>query len=330
MASHIERRKFLATLGGAAAWPLPARAQQPAMPVVGFLYAGSPETSAHLVAAFRKGLGETGYVEGHSVAIEFRFAQGDYKQLPELAADLVGRHVAVIATPSDMPSALAAKAATSRIPIVFGTGGDPVLSGLVPSLNRPGGNITGISVMTTELAAKRLELLKDLIPGATRVGVLANPDSPLTEPVLKDLHTAAASIGLQLEIVTARTGLEIDGGFATLLQRRADAVMNVPDALFTNRRVQIAILAAHHRLPAVYTSREYTEAGGLMSYGPSFPELFREVGTYVGRVLKGERPADLPVLRPTKFELVITLPTARLLGLEIPLTLLARADEVIE
>jgi putative ABC transport system substrate-binding protein len=229
-----------------------------------------------------------------------------------------------------MESAFAATAATSRIPIVFGTGGDPVLSGLVPSLNRPGGNITGISVMTTELAAKRLELLKDLIPGATRVGVLANPDSPITEPVLKDLHTAAASIGLQLEIVTARTGLEIDGGFATLLQRRADAVMNVPDVLFTNRRVQIAILAAHHRLPAVYSSREYTEAGGLMSYGPSFPELFRQVGMYVGRVLKGERPADLPVLRPTKFELVITLPTARLLGLEIPSTLLARADEVIE
>ena len=245
----MRRRAFISLLGGAAAaWPLTARTQQPPMPVIGFLYAGSPETSAHLVAAFRKGLGETGYVEGHSVAIEFRFAQGNYKQLPELAAELVARRVAVIATPSDMLSAFAAKAATSRIPIVFGTGGDPVQSGLVPSLNRPGGNITGISVMTTELAANGLELLKDLIPRATRVGVFVNSDSPLTEPVLKDLHAAAESIGFQLEIVTASTGLEIDGGFATLLQRRVDAVMNVPDVLFTNRRVQIAILAVRRAL----------------------------------------------------------------------------------
>jgi putative tryptophan/tyrosine transport system substrate-binding protein len=327
----MRRREFITLLGGAAAWPLVARAQQPAMPLIGFLYAGSPETSAHLVVAFRKGLGEAGHFEGHNVAIEFRFAQGHHQRLPELAAELVRRRVAVIATPGDLPSTLAAKSATSTIPIVFGTGADPVRIGLVSSLNRPGGNITGITVMLAELVAKRLALMKDLIPAAGRFGVLVNPDHRgSTEPMLNDLRAAAGSIGGQLEIVTADTSRAIETAFATLAQRQVDAMLNLPNALFTNRRVQIAILAAHYRLPAVYTAREFVEVGGLMSYGPSFSELFRQVGIYVGRVLKGERPADLPVLRPTKFELVITLPTARLLGLTVPPALLALADEVIE
>jgi len=329
----MRRRHFLTLLGGAvrATWPLAARAQQAErMPVVGFLYGGSPETSTHLVAAFRKGLGETGYIEGRNVAIDFRFAEGQYDRLPELAADLVRHGVAVIATPSDLPSALAAKAATTTIPVVFGTGADPVQFGLVSSLSRPGGNVTGVSVMTLELGAKRLELLNDLVPTAARLAVLANPKSPFAASAVEDLQAAAASTGRHLEVVGAASIAEIEAGFATFAQKRIDAVLNVPDVFFTNRRVQIVLLATHHRVPAIYSSREFTDVGGLMSYGPSFPDLFRQVGIYTGRVLKGEQPADLPVLRPTKFDLVITLPTARLLGLEVPSGLLALADEVIE
>ncbi len=325
----MRRRNFIAGLAGTTiAWPLAARAQQSAVPVVGILQPGSPEVYVHFMEAFRKGLGESGYVEGKNVVIESRWPRIESNRLTELATELVNHHVAVIATPFSLPASLAAKAATTTIPIVFGTGGDPVEAGLVASLNRPGSNITGVSVMNVELGAKRLGLLHELLPNASRFSVLVNPKSPLTTSFVASVQ-AAAAVGWQYEILTASTNREIDVAFGRLVQQHADALLIGPDALFTNRCVQLAILAARHALPAIHANREFAEAGGLMSYGPSVTDLFHLVGIYTGRVLKGERPADLPVVLPTKFELVINLQTAKTFGLVVPPTLLARADEVI-
>ena len=326
----IRRRKFITLLGGAAAWPLSARAQQPAIPVVGFLHAGSPEPNVNFVVAFRTGLGKTGYVEGQNLAIEFRWAAGQDARLPEMAADLVRRQVAAIVTPASTPAALAAKAATTTIPIVFTTGGDPISLGFVASLNRPGGNATGVAFMTVELTAKRLSLLHELVPGAARVIALVDPNYALAEAIIKDLQEARATLGLQVEILYAGTAREIDAAFATMVQKRADALLMTASPFFTNRRVQIVTLATRHALPVLYDIREFAEAGGLMSYGPSFRDIYQQAGIYTGRILKGERPADLPVMQPTKFELVINLTTARALGITVPNMLLARADEVIE
>ena len=327
----MQRREFITLLGAsAAAWPIAVRAQQAAMPVIGYLNPGSPEISPHLVAAFRKGLGEAGYVEGRNVAIEFRWSQNENDRLPELAADLVRRRVAVIAAPGSTPAALAAKAATTTIPIVFGGGAAPVQVGLVASLNRPGGNLTGVTSMSGEIGAKRLGLLHELLPRAARFAVLVNPNNPIVETMTTDLQAATVAIGRQIDILTASTNREIDMAFATLVQKRADALLVTPDTFFINRRVQLVTLAARDRVPAIYWQREFAEAGGLMSYGPNFLDQYRQVGIYTGRVLKGEKPADLPVMQPTKFEFVINLQTAKLLGITVPPTLLALADEVIE
>jgi putative tryptophan/tyrosine transport system substrate-binding protein len=327
----MRRRQFISLLGSAAAaWPLAARAQQAALPVVGFVYPSVPELSAGIVAAFRKGLNETGFVEGRNVTIEFRFGYNDIAQLPKLAADLVDRRVAVIATPGSTPSALAAKAATTTIPIVFGIGPDPVEIGLVASLNRPGGNITGITSMNAELGAKRLGLLHELLPSAVRFAVLVNPNNRNAEPLTRDAQATASAIGREIEIFAASSAREIDAAFVSLLQKRADALLVSPDPLFDSRRVQLVTLATHHRLPTIYSFRENVEIGGLMSYGSSATERDRQVGIYVGRILKGEKPADLPVIRADKFEFVINLQTARVLGLDVSPTLLALADEVIE
>jgi putative ABC transport system substrate-binding protein len=325
----VRRREFITLLGGAAVgWPLAARAQQ-AMPVIGFLYAGSPEPSAHLVAAFRKGLTETGYVEGQNVAIEFRWARNEIDRLPELVADLVQRRVAVIVSPGSSTAPVAAKAATASIPIVFSMGGDPVQAGLVASFNQPGGNVTGISSMNTELGSKRLGLLHELVPNAQRFAALLI-HSPAYQPLLRDVQAGAASIGRPIDILYASTSREIDAAFAVMVQKRIEALVLTPGPLFNNNRVQLATLAARHALPAIFSSREFAEAGGLMSYGPSITEEFRQTGIYCGRVLKGEKPADLPVMRATKFEFIINLQTARAFGVDVPPTLLARADEVIE
>jgi ABC-type uncharacterized transport system substrate-binding protein len=326
----MKRRKFISLLGGAAAtWPLAARAQQAAMPVVGFLDGGSLGTSAHIVAAFRKGLSETGYLEGRNVVVEYHWAEGNYDRLSVLAPDLARRQVAVIVA-MGAPVAVAAKAATATIPIVFGSGVDPVQAGLVASLSRPGRNVTGVTSMNAEIEAKRLGLLLELLPKATRLAVLINPNNPIAEATVKDAQASAAAIGRQLEILAASTNREIDAAFASLVQKRADALLIGPDVFFTNRRVQLATLTVRHGIPAVYAFREFAEAGGLMSYGTSNAERDRQVGVYTGRILKGEKPADLPVLQPTKFELVINLQTATTLGLEVPPQLLGRADEVIE
>jgi putative tryptophan/tyrosine transport system substrate-binding protein len=326
----MKRREFITLLGGAAAaWPLVARAQQAAMPVVGFLDGGSLGTSAHIVAAFRKGLSETGYLEGRNVVVEYHWAEGNYDRLSVLAPDLARRQVAVIVA-MGAPVAVAAKAATATIPIVFGSGVDPVQAGLVASLSRPGRNVTGVTSMNAEIEAKRLGLLLELLPKATRLAVLINPNNPIAEATVKDAQASAAAIGWQLEILAASTNREIDAAFASLVQKRADALLIGPDVFFTNRRVQLATLTVRHGIPAVYAFREFAEAGGLMSYGTSNAERDRQVGVYTGRILKGEKPADLPVLQPTKFELVINLQTATTLGLEVPPQLLARADEVIE
>ena len=327
----MRRRQFISLLGSAAAaWPLAARAQQAALPVVGFVYPSVPELSAGIVAAFRKGLNETGFVEGRNVTIEFRFGYNDIAQLPKLAADLVDRRVAVIATPGSTPSALAAKAATATIPIVFGIGPDPVEIGLVASLNRPGGNITGITSMNAELGAKRLGLLHELLPSAVRFAVLVNPNNRNAEPLTRDAQATASAIGREIEIFAAGSAREIDAAFVSLLQKRADALLVSPDPLFDSRRVQLVTLATHHRLPTIYSFRENVEIGGLMSYGSSAAERDRQVGIYAGRILKGEKPADLPVIRADKFEFVINLQTARVLGLDVSPTLLALAHEVIE
>jgi putative ABC transport system substrate-binding protein len=328
----MRRREFISLLGGAAAaWPLPLRAQQPAMPVVGFLHPASPEAFARLVAAFRKGLSDGGYVEGQTVAIEYRWAHNDNARLPELAADLVRRRVAVIAAPLGTATAVAAKAATQSIPIVFGIGTDPVKAGLVASLNRPGANVTGVGALTSELSAKRLGVLHELLPRAARFALLVNPTNPVAaETMIADTRSAAAAIGRPLDIVTASSHRDIEMAFATLAEKRCEGLLLGVDPLFNTRRVQLATLSVRHMLPTIYPVREFAEAGGLMSYGPDNADRFRQVGVYTARILKGEKPADLPVIQAAKFEFVINLPTARALGLDIPPMLLARADEVIE
>ena len=326
----MKRRKFITLLGGAAAaWPLAARAQQPAMPVVGFVSAGLPD--APLIAGFRKGLNEAGYVESQNVTVEYHWLAGQFDRLPVLMADLAHRRVAVIATPAGILASQAAKAATTTIPIVFSVGEDPVKLGLVDSLARPGGNATGINIFTVEVTAKRLGLLHDLVPKSVRIAVLVNPaNAPIAETTLRDIPEAARALGLQIHIVNASTSREIEAAFAALVREQADALFVAGDAFFNSRRVQLATLAAHYRIPAAYSLREAVEAGGLMSYGADRADMYRQVGVYTGQILKGAKPADLPVLQSTKFEFVINAQTARLLGIEVPNALQLLADEVIE
>jgi putative ABC transport system substrate-binding protein len=330
--SDMRRREFITLLGSAAAaWPLAARAQQQAMPVIGYLYAGSAGTfAAKGIAVFRRALAESGYVEGQSVAIEYRYAAGQYDKLRELASDLVRRHVSVIVATPNNNSAYAAKAATATIPILFMVGDDPTKYGLVASLNRPGGNATGVNYFIGELVAKRLEMLRELVPTATRFGVLVNPNSATAESYTREVTTAASTIGVQADLVQARDSHEIEMAFAGLAANKTDALLVLPDTFFANRNVQIVTLAARHAIPAIYTVREYAEAGGLISYGTSLTEVYRQLALYTARILKGAKPADLPVVQSNKIELVINLPTARALGIEVPPQLLATADEVIE
>jgi len=329
MSGQIRRRHFITLLGGAAAtWPLAAWAQQ-GMPVVGFVSPLSPATSAHLLSAFRQGLAMSGFVEGQNVAIEYRWADGRLIQLADLVADLVRRNVNVIAAPGI--GALAAKAATQTIPIVFGISEDPVKLGLVASLAKPGGNLTGINFFVAELVAKRLGLLRELIPTAGRVAVLVNPANVQTaSATLSEVEPAARELGLQIQVFNASNIREIDTAYAALVRERPDALFVAPDGMFVNRRVQLIGLAARHALPATYAAREYVEAGGLMSYGTNIDDAIRQLGVYTGRILKGEKPANLPVVQSSRYELVINLPTAKALGLTIPETLLATADEVIQ
>ena len=312
-------------------WPLAARAQQPGMPVIGFLGSSSPDRFARPLSAFRQGLNETGYVEGRNVTIEYRWADGQNDRLPALAADLVRRQVNVIAAPGSTPAALAAKAATATIPVIFQVGTDPVAAGLVASLARPAGNVTGVTNINTELVPKRLELLRELIPTANIIALLVNPTSPfITESISKDLQSATRALGLQLHILNASTEHDFDTVFATFTKLRADVLVIAPDAMFISQSEQLGALTLRHAVPAVTQFREFAAAGGLMSYGGSFTEPTRLVGVYTGRVLKGEKPADLPVMQATKVELVINLKTAKALGINVPNTLIGRADEVIE
>jgi len=326
----MRRRELISLLGGAVAWPLAARSQQPAMPVVGYLTAGTPEVSANAVTAFRKGLSETGFVEGRNVTIEYRWAQNELARLPDLVADLVRRRVAVIATPGSVPAAVGAKAATTTIPIVFSTAGDPVRLGIVASFSRPGGNVTGVASMNHELLAKRLELLVEAVPRAMRIAVLVNPNSAFAESTVSEAQGIASKTGRQIEVLYASTDSDIGTAFASLGEKPVDALLVTPATLFLNRRVQLATEAARLAIPAIYFARENAVAGGLMSYGPDEMDQYRQVGVYTGRILNGEKPADLPVLRPAKFEFVINLKTAKSLGLTMPRITLSRADEVIE
>jgi len=327
----MRRRDLITLLGGAAAWPLAARAQQSALPVIGFLNSSSLDTYSHLLRAFRQGLKDDGYVEGENVTIDYRWADGQLDRLPALAGELARRQVTTIVATGGAHSALAAKAATTTIPIVFVVGEDPVRLGLVASLARPGGNMTGINFFVYELAAKRLSLLRELVPAATRVTVLVNPaNAAQTEATLKDVEVAARAIGLRIEIVNASTSREIDGAFAGLARDRADALFVLPDPFFIMRRFQIVQLAARHAIPATYPVRDFAEPGGLMSYGTNTVDAWRQAGVYTGRILKGAKPADLPVVQSSKFELVINAQTARMLGITVPPSLLAIADEVIE
>jgi putative ABC transport system substrate-binding protein len=327
----MRRREFISLLGGGAAWPLAAHAQQPALPVVGFINGGSADGSARYAVAFRKGLNEAGSIEGQNVTVEYLWLEGRYDRVPALAADLVRRRAAVIATLGSIPAALAAKAATATIPIVFGIGQDPVQLGLVTSLARPGGNVTGISFFVQEVAAKRLRLLHDLVPKAVRIAVLVNPaNGPSAETMSREVQEAAATIGLQIQILNASTIGEIDAAFAGFARERPDALFVGPDAFFYSRRGQFATLTARDKIPAAYWNRDIVAAGGLMSYGTDLADMFRQVGVHTGKILQGAKPADLPVLQSTKFEFVINLQTARALGIAVPPALLLIADEVIE
>jgi putative ABC transport system substrate-binding protein len=324
----MKRRDFITLLGGAAAWPLAARAQQPTMPVIGFLNPTSSDAFAGRLGGFRQGLKDTGYVEGENVAIEYRWADNQTDRLPALAAELVRRRVAVIV--GNTPSAFAAKAATTTIPIVFIVAEDPVRLGLVASLARPGGNLTGVNFFSGELTAKRLELLREMVPGAARIAVLVNPAGPDAETTLKDVEPAARAMGLQIEVLNASTSREIDAAFTTFVRERPDAVFVSLDVFLNSRRVQLVNLASRHVVPATFSNRDFAEIGGLMSYGTNIADAFRQVGVYTGRILKGAKPADLPVVQSSKFELVINAQTARMLGLTVPDKLLVAADEVIE
>jgi putative tryptophan/tyrosine transport system substrate-binding protein len=325
------RRDFITLLGGAAAaWPLAAQAQQPAMPVIGWLSMRSASDSAFAVAAVRRGLSQTGHVEGRNVAIEFHWLENNHDRLPLAVTELVARQVAVIAVIGSAVAALAAKSVTDNIPIVFANGGDPVQNGLVPSLNRPGGNLTGATFLTVALGAKRLEFLHELVPRAAVIAMLAYASRPDADSQISEAQAATRAMGLQLRVFTVRTEAEIEPAFTAILQYNPGGLLVGTDPFFTTQRHRLAALAARHLVPAIYSLREYAEAGGLMSYGASLTEAFHQVGIYTGRILKGEKPGDLPVIQPTKFELVINLKTAKALGLEVPPTLLARADEVIE
>ena len=327
----MKRRHFITLLGGAAVWPLTARAQQTGMPVIGWLSARSPGEAASVLQAFRQGLGLVGYFEGKNVTIEYRWAEGHYDRLPELAAELVSRHVAVIAATGGEPSPLAARAATATIPIVFTLGGDPVEAGLVASLNRPGGNLTGTTVMATEMAPKRLELIREFVPNATAIAMLINPNFPIALAEARDVQDTARKLGVRIDILNASTESEIDTAFASIAQLGAGALIVGTDAFLYGQRNQLARLAARHMVPTIYFFREFVEAGGLVSYGPNIHNGYRQSGVYTGLILKGSaKPAELPVIRPNKFDLVINLRTTSGLGLEVPPLLLALADEVIE
>jgi putative ABC transport system substrate-binding protein len=324
----MRRREFITFLGGAVAWPLAAHAQQPALPLVGFLNSASPGGYAPMVAGFRQGLREAGFVEGQNVAVEYRWAEGQYDRLPAMALELVGRQVAVIV--ANTPGVLAIKAAITTIPIVFATGNDPVQFGLVASLARPGGNVTGVTQLNVEVAPKRLELARDLVPTATLIAVLVNPTNPNTETQLKELQAAARTLGVQLQVLHATTERDLDTVFATLAQLRAGALVIGADTFFISRIEQLAALTLRHAVPAIFQERAFAAAGGLMSYGGSTPDTYRLAGNYTGRILKGDKPADLPVQQATKIELIINMKTAKALGIVFPTALLVRADEVIE
>jgi putative ABC transport system substrate-binding protein len=327
----MRRREFITLLGGtAAAWPLAARAQQSSMPVIGFMSGRAPKDSAHLVSAFQQGLAEAGFVEGQTVKIEYRWANGDYDKLPALAADLVNHQVAVLVGVGGDVSAVVAAKATKTIPVIFGMGGDPVKAGLVASFNRPGGDVTGYTLWTSEMESKRLGLLRQLVPGVPLIGILVNPRFPPTEQELLDLEPAAKAVNQKLFVARANDDAELDAALASFLQQRVGAFLVTASPFFDTRHNQIVAFAAQNRLPAIYQFREYAVAGGLISYGPNIVESYRNAGVYVGRILKGEKPADLPVLQPTKFDFVINLKTAKALGLTVPPTLLAEAGEVIE
>jgi putative ABC transport system substrate-binding protein len=330
LSRHTRRRQFISLLGGAAAWPLAARGQQPATPVIGFLRTTSLADSAHLAAAFRQGLKETGFLEGQDVAIEYHFAENQPSRLPTLVADLISRQVSMLVASGGDVAPRAAKVATSTIPILFAMGGDPVAAGLVASLSRPGGNVTGVVFFSGALGMKRLELLRELLPAATTIGLLVTPNSPETETERRDIEAAAQATGCQLVILDASSEHDIETAFATFVQRGAGALLVGSGPFFNSNRERIVALATRRALPASYSLREYAVAGGLMAYGASITDAYRQLGIYAGKILKGNKPADLPVMRATKFELVINLKTAKALGLEIPPTLLARADEVIE